>query len=104
MDQEELREDFINEIYQTFRLFDEDGDGTIDEKELGNVFRSLGQHYTRDELAEMISEIDTDGSGVVEFDEFLMLMRRRATDTDIEEEMVEAFKVFDRDGDGLISL
>ena len=52
----------------------------------------------------MISEIDTDGSGVVEFDEFLMLMRRRATDTDIEEEMVEAFKVFDRDGDGLISL
>ena len=51
----------------------------------------------------MIGEIDADGSGVVEFDEFLRLMQRRMRDTDTEEEMVEAFKVFDRDGDGLIS-
>ena len=31
-------------------------------------------------------------------------MRRRMRDTDTEEEMVEAFKVFDRDGDGLIKM
>ena len=31
-------------------------------------------------------------------------MRRRMRDADTEEEMVEAFKVFDRDSDGLISL
>ena len=101
---EEIPEDFVEEIKQTFRLFDENNDGNIDEKELGNVFRSLGQHYTQAELAEMIAEIDSDGSGVIEFNEFLQLMRRRMRDTDTEEEMVEAFKVFDRDGDGLISL
>mmetsp|Transcript_24320 Transcript_24320/g.30161 ORF Transcript_24320/g.30161 Transcript_24320/m.30161 type:complete len:126 (-) Transcript_24320:119-496(-) len=101
---EEIPEDFVEEIRQTFRLFDENNDGNIDEKELGNVFRSLGQHYTQAELAEMIAEIDSDGSGVIEFSEFLQLMRRRMRDTDTEEEMVEAFKVFDRDGDGLICL
>lgn len=101
---EEIPEDFVEEIRQTFRLFDENNDGNIDEKELGNVFRSLGQHYTPAELNEMIAEIDSDGSGVIEFSEFLQLMRRRMRDTDTEEEMVEAFKVFDRDGDGLISL
>ena len=52
----------------------------------------------------MIAEIDTDQSGSIEFSEFLQLMRRRMRDTDTEEEMVEAFKVFDRDSDGLISL
>ena len=51
----------------------------------------------------MIAEIDTDRSGSIEFGEFLHLMRRRMRDTDTEEEMVEAFKVFDRDSNGLIS-
>ena len=52
----------------------------------------------------MVEEIDDDGSGSIEFSEFLQLMRRRMRDTDTEEEMVEAFKVFDRDGNGLISM
>ncbi len=51
----------------------------------------------------MIAEIDSDQSGSIEFGEFLQLMRRRMRDTDTEEEMVEAFKVFDRDSDGFIS-
>ena len=101
---EDIPEDYVAEVRQTFRLFDEDDNGVIDIKELGNVFESFGKHYTPDELEEMMAEIDTDGSGVIEFDEFLHLMRRRLRDTDTEEEMVEAFKVFDRDGDGLISL
>ena len=101
---DEIPEEFVEEIRQTFQLFDNNNDGTIDQEELGDVFRSLGQHYTEAELREMIAEIDTDQSGSIEFSEFLQLMRRRMRDTDTEEEMVEAFKVFDRDSDGLISL
>ena len=66
------------------------------------MFRSLGQHYTPAELKEMIEEIDTDKSGSIEFNEFLELMRKRERNLDTEEEMVEAFKVFDRDNDGKI--
>ena len=51
----------------------------------------------------MIREIDTDKNDSIDFNEFLQLMRKRMRDTDTEEQLVEAFKVFDRDGNGLIS-
>ena len=51
-------------------LFDKDGDGTITTKELGTVMRSLGQNPTEDELQEMILEVDVDGSGSIDFQEF----------------------------------
>ena len=51
----------------------------------------------------MINEIDYDGNGTIDFPEFLSLMVSKMKDTDTEEELVEAFKVFNSDGNGLIS-
>ena len=51
----------------------------------------------------MINEVDADGNGTIDFPEFLSLMARKMKDTDTEDELIEAFKVFDRDGNGLIS-
>lgn len=65
--------------------------------------RSLGQNPTEAELQEMVAEVDADGSGTVDFPEFLSLMSRKARDADSEEELREAFKVFDKDGNGFIS-
>ena len=39
----------------------------------------------------------------IDFPEFLTMMARKMKDTDSEEEIVEAFKVFDKDGNGFIS-
>merc|ERR1711924_505913 len=86
----------------SFSLFDKDGDGTITTKELGTVMRSLGQNPTEAELQDMINEVDVDGSGPIDFPEFLNLMARKMKDTDSEEEIKEAFKVFDKDGNGFI--
>ena len=102
MKNDDIPEEFIQEIKATFDLFDKDQSGTIDLDELGDVFRSLGQNYSDHELQEMIELMDDDRSGEIEFGEFLMLMRQQVKDMDIEEEMVEAFKVFDLDGDGKI--
>jgi len=77
--------------------------GTITTKELGTVMRSLGQNPTEAELMDMIQEIDADGSGNIDFPEFLTMMARKMKDTDSEEEILEAFKVFDKDGNGFIS-
>ena len=68
---DDIPDEFVEEIKQTFDLFDKDKSGSIDRQELGEVFQSLGQHYTDQELQEMIDEIDDDGSGVIEFAEFL---------------------------------
>ena len=75
----------------------------IDSKELWVVMRSLGQNPTEADLQDMINEVDTNGDGVVDFPEFLTMLARRMRDPDSEEEIKEAFKVFDRDGNGYIS-
>jgi len=78
------------------------GDCTICTKELGTVMRSLGQNPTAAELQDMINEVDADGNGTIDFPEFLSLQARKMKDTDTEEELIEAFRVFDTDGSGLI--
>ena len=47
----------------------------------------------------MIDEVDADGNGSLEFPEFLNLMANKMRNADTEEELIEAFKIFDRDGD-----
>ena len=42
------------------------------------------------------------GNGTIDFPEFLTMMARKMKDTDSEEEILEAFKVFDKDGNGSI--
>ncbi len=100
---DQLSNEQITEFKEAFALFDKDGDGTITTKELGTVMRSLGQNPTEAELQDMVNEVDQDGSGSIDFPEFLTLMSRKMNDSDSEEEIKEAFRVFDKDGNGFIS-
>jgi calmodulin len=63
----------------------------------------LGQNPTEAEVQDMINEVDEDGSGAIDFGEFLVMMANKMKDSDNEEELREAFRVFDRDGNGYIS-
>lgn len=65
--------------------------------------RSLGQTPTEAELKEMIAEVDANKDGTIDFKEFLGLMSRQTKERDSQEELKEAFKVFDKDGNGFIS-
>ena len=100
---EEIPESKLKEYRDAFELFDKDKDGTITAKELANVMKSLNQDPTENELNEMIAEVDIDGNGQIDFEEFVCLMNKRSKETDTEEEVINAFKVFDKDGQGLIS-
>uniref|UniRef100_A0A914VFN4 EF-hand domain-containing protein n=1 Tax=Plectus sambesii TaxID=2011161 RepID=A0A914VFN4_9BILA len=93
----------VTEFQEAFSLFDKDGDGRITSVELGTVMRSLGQRPNESELRDMVNEVDEDGNGTIEFDEFLKMMSRKMKDIDSEQELREAFQVFDRDNDGYIS-
>ncbi|XP_030854434.1 calmodulin-alpha [Strongylocentrotus purpuratus] len=109
---DQLTEEQIAEFKEAFSLFDKDGDGTITTKELGTVMRSLGQNPTEAELQDMINEVDADGkllsqsgrcNGTIDSPEFLAMMAKKMKDTDSEEDIREAFRVFDKDGNGYIS-
>ncbi|KAM3177962.1 hypothetical protein ACTXT7_003500 [Hymenolepis weldensis] len=100
---DQLTHEQIADLREAFSLLDKDGDGSITTKELGTFMRSLGQNPTEAELQAMINEGDIDVSGTIDFPEFLTLMTRKMKETDREEEMNEAFRVFDKDGNGYIS-
>ena len=81
-----------------------EGTGTITTRELGPFLKSLGQFHTNVEIEGMIQEVDADGNGVVGFPELVAMMARKMKDVDTEDKVMEAFKVFDRDGSGAISI
>jgi Ca2+-binding EF-hand superfamily protein len=65
--------------------------------------KSLGQNVNEKQLEEIIQEIDADGSGSMDFNEFIFLIIKKMKDLDLEEEMKEAFKVFDKDGNKVLT-
>jgi len=79
------------------------GNGSISVSELRAAVESLGHTVTDEELRAMIEEVDGDASGAIEFPEFLALMAFRLMLTDNEDEILEAFKIFDKDGNGKLS-
>jgi len=81
-------------------MFDRDKDGLVNNKELGSILKSLGHDCNEIELTSMIDDVDTDLDKKINFDEFLLIMNKRSNEIDIEEELMEAFKVFDKDGNG----
>ena len=89
---------------ETFRLFDKDGGGSINVSEIGDVLRALGQKPTAAELAQMIKEVDADGSGDVDFSEFLAMMLRKIDEADVVSELRNVFSVFDKDSSGTIDI
>ena len=69
-----LSKEEIEEIKEAFNLFDTDGSGTIDPKELKSAMQSLGFEAKNATIYQMIGDIDKDGSGSIDFDEFLDMM------------------------------
>ena len=100
---EQLQEEKVTECKEVFDLFDKDKDGVITIKELGDVMGALGAYPTEAELQEINNEINKNGTGKIEFNEFLELYARKMKEPDTEEDLIEAFKTFDKDGSGVIS-
>ena len=103
MDGDQLPEDLIAELKEAFLLFAKDGDGNITAKELKTVMRTLGQNPTEEELQDMINEVDADHNGTIDFREFCTMIARRINSAEREEEIQEAFRIFDKDGNGVNS-
>ena len=65
--------------------------------------RALGFEPKREEIKKMIADVDKDGSGVIDFNEFADMMTQKMAERDPREEMLKAFRLFDDDETGKIS-
>ena len=70
----ELTEEQKQEIKEAFDLFDTEGTGQIDVKELKVAMRALGFEPKKEEVRKMIGEVDKEGRGVIDFTDFMDLM------------------------------
>merc|ERR1712166_83104 len=91
------------EFKQAFYTFDNDGGGTIGREELAELLEALGENLTDDEIGRMMREVDEDGSGQIDFDEFLGMMAKKMMNENWEDEIQDAFNLLDKDGSGLVS-
>lgn len=65
---EEDAEAMLQELKEAFRLYDKEGNGYITTDVLREILKELDDKITEDDLNSMIEEIDSDGSGTVDFD------------------------------------
>ncbi|KAI4299321.1 hypothetical protein L6164_032790 [Bauhinia variegata] len=99
-----LTQQKLQEIKEAFELFDLDNSGTIDAKELNVAMRALGFEMTEEQIDQMIAEVDKDGSGGIEFNEFVHMMTTKIGERDSKQELKKAFRIIDQDRNGKISV
>ncbi|CAH1991173.1 unnamed protein product [Acanthoscelides obtectus] len=72
--EEDDDESTTQELKEAFRLYDREGNGYITTATLKEILGALDDKLTNRDLDGIIAEIDTDGSGTVDFDEFMEMM------------------------------
>jgi centrin-1 len=70
----ELTEEQRQEIKEAFDLFDSEGKGAIDAKELKVAMRALGFEPKKEEVKKILSDIDRHSEGAIKFDDFMDIM------------------------------
>ena len=103
-----LEPDEIKCLKNCFDLFDSKKQDFLSADELDEILRAMGFRPTKEELMEILKEIDEDGSGEIEFAEFCQLCAKfMVEDPDVEtlkRELKDAFRIYDKGGQGFITM
>ncbi|XP_068662289.1 probable calcium-binding protein CML18 [Aristolochia californica] len=91
------------DLEKVFKRFDANGDGKISSSELASVMEALGSFSSPDELQRMLAEIDSDGDGYIDFKEFVKFHQISTEAGSADNELRDAFQMYDLDKNGLIS-
>ena len=94
---EGLSDEQIEEFREAFSVFDPENKGYIQTKELGNVLRSLGIYITNEEKNEYIEKYVQGIEDNIYFHDFLKIIFQKISDTKVDDELFEAFSLFDPD-------
>lgn len=97
-----LTEDEIEEIREAFNLFDTDGSGRIDPKELKAAMQSLGFENKNPTIYQMIADLEKEGTDI-DFDQFLDAITSKLGDKETRNGINKIFDLF-AEGQDAISL
>merc|ERR1711992_411981 len=102
-----LEVDEIKVLKLCFNLFDVKKQDFLGADDLDDILRAMGFRPSKEELKEILEEIDEDGSGEIEFGEFCQLCAKflveEPDDETMKAELKEAFRVYDKEGQGFIT-
>merc|ERR1719420_1479184 len=98
----QLDEGQIKSLRDTFMALDGNGDGLLTPAEMRDGLAKAGLKDIPPDLQQIMEEVDSDGSGVIDYTEFLAATLDKKSYMQ-EDVCWSAFRVFDRNGDGKIS-
>lgn len=90
----------LQKLHETFDDFDDDLDGNIELTMLEKAIRAFGVNPSEEEMNAVNKEIQS--YNYVNFNQYAYFVYHIARYSNIRDELVAAFKVFDRDGTGKI--
>ncbi|CAB0001020.1 unnamed protein product [Nesidiocoris tenuis] len=93
-------------LRKTFQMFDTTKCGYIDTHSISTIFTTMGQVLDDEELTKIVTRVDYEGKGRVNFDGFCEIASHFLDDDDAEamqEELKEAFRLYDKEGNGYIT-
>jgi len=98
----QLNEDQIKNLREVFMHLDGNGDGLLTAAEMRDGLQKAGLKDIPPDLQQILEDVDSDGSGVIDYTEFLAatLDKRSYLQEDV---CWSAFRLFDKNGDGKIS-
>jgi len=93
--------DEIRQYREAFSLFDKDHDNIIAPQELGIILRSCGLSPSENDLQKLQQQIGKK----IDFDTFVRVAKNfKENNRETENDIREAFRVFDKDGTGYVSV
>ncbi|KAL3632028.1 hypothetical protein CASFOL_025012 [Castilleja foliolosa] len=87
-------------LRDVFATFDKNNDGYITKHELSESLQNIGILAGDKDVTDMVEKVDSNGDGLIDFDEFCQLLNGDEEDEDLK----EAFDVFDGNKDGMITV
>ena len=96
-----ITQDMLEEYKEAFELFDKDGDGTISTGELKNLLRCFEVDLPDYQVQEIIDRYDVDNMGSLRFDSLKEVMASVQKTQEIDDEIYQVYKLFDREGNGV---